>query len=258
MTKKSLILLILILSFGQVFAQPDTLKNQIGIRLGYNTAFLKDALFSSLNYSEAGVLVGTSYIRQNPSGKSIFETNIDVSTGKLNTKSAIYFTGSYIYANIRLAYLRKLYEHKNTSYYLGGQYQTQIQYFDWKSQSAFSFMTTNGLSLNGLVNYSFNSKHSIQSGLSIPVFQVLARPPYNGIDEFISANQDNPLKLILTGKPTSITKYFALKWHTSYVINMSRRFDFRIAYALQYQNVVDINKFIELQNQFTTGLNFKF
>jgi hypothetical protein len=247
----------------RVYSQNNTTKtrkNQIGIFGGYNQGFLKDQIFSNLNYTENGYLVGLHYRRFNPNGDNLIESNVNFSSGKLKTNNIDFFTGSYILAKVNLAYLRKLPNHKNQifSSYLGVNYKTQIQYLDWNNQTSFSFIATHGLSIQTYLFYKIKTKHSIETALSIPVFQVLVRPPYNGIDNFITDNQDNTFKLIFTGKPTSLNKYVAVNWETNYKYEISNRFELNLGYTLNFEKVLETHNFIQLQNQIKAGINFKF
>jgi hypothetical protein len=257
--KKTLIIIIAIVLFSNnILAQHK--KNYIGFNIGYNQGYLKDEVFSPLNYSEGGKLFGLMYKRQNPTKKYVFETNILFGTGKLKTVASDFFKSGYLLAFVDLSYLKKIstIKAKNLSFYIGGQYQSQLQYLDWKSRETFSFTATHGINIRTLANYTINKKSTIQSSVAIPIFQILVRPPYNGINEFISANEDNTIKLITTGKTTTLNKYFAINWQTMYNYNFSKRFGLCAAYTMRYQRVSDFHKLKNLHNQFTTGVNFIF
>ena len=246
-----------------VYSQNDTtktMKNYIGIFGGNNQGFLKDQIFSNLNYTGNGYLVELNYRHLKPNGKNLIEVNLSYSSGKLKTNDIDYFTSSYILANVNMAYLRKLTNQENNKFnvFLGAKYKTQIQYLDWNNQTTFSFIATHGLSIQTNILYKIKSKHIIETALSIPVFQVLVRPPYNGIDNFITDNQDNTFKLIFTGEPSSLNKYVAINWVTNYKYEISKRFELKLCYSLNYEKVFDTHIFIQLQNQITTGINFKF
>jgi hypothetical protein len=261
--KLLLILTLLVCIVVNVFSQSDTtktMKNHIGVFVGYNQGFLKDQLFSNLNYTENGYLSALQYRHLKPNGKNLIETNLLFSSGKLKTNYAAFFTSSYILANINLSYLRKLpnLKSKKINIYLGAKYKTQIQYLDWNNQTSFSFIATHGLSLQTVIFYFIKPKHTIETGLSIPFFQLLVRPPYNGIDNFITTNQDNTVKLIFTGKPTTVNNYFAINWNINYKYEINKRFDLKLGYTFNYERVFNTHKFIHLQNQITTGINFKF
>ena len=261
--KAGIIFTILLCLTISVYSQKDTMKtmkDQIGIRGGFNQGFLKDQIFSNLNYTENGYLVDLQYSNYTPNRNNLIEANVNFSSGKLKTNNIDFFTSSYILANVNLVYLRKLPNHKSQyfSSYLGVNYKTRVQYLDWNNQTAFSFIATHGLSVQTNLFYNIKPKHSIESALSIPVFQVLVRPPYNGIDNFITDNQDNTFKLIFTGKPTSLNKYFAINWGTHYKYAISEQFELKLGYTLNYERVFETQEFIQLQNQIMAGINFKF
>jgi hypothetical protein len=92
----------------------------------------------------------------------------------------------------------------------------------------------------------------------LPVLQLLVRPPYNTNNDFIATNQDNLLKLMFYGTPSSLNKYLALDWDTRYRFAFSKRFEQYIDYAMSYQRVGGTHKFIQLNHFFTTGLTYHF
>jgi hypothetical protein len=262
--KKAITILTIFFCFAlSAFSQIETIKtrnNQIGICGGYNQGFIKDPIFSNLNYTENGYLADLLYSHLTPNRNNLIKANVNFSSGKLKTNNIDFFTSSYILANINLAYLRKLPNHKSQyfSSYLGVNYMTRIQYLDWNNQTSFSFIATHGLSIQTNLFWNIKTKHSIETALSIPVFQVLVRPPYNGIDNFITDNQDNTIKLIFTGKPTSLNKYVAINWETNYKYAISDQFDLKLGYTLNYERIFETQEFIQLQNQIMTGINIKF
>ena len=67
--KGLLILIILVFKIMNAFSQNDTIKtrkNKIGICAGYSQGFLKDPIFSNLNYIENGYLVDLQYSNHTP------------------------------------------------------------------------------------------------------------------------------------------------------------------------------------------------
>lgn len=268
MKHKILVLFILSLFSQFVYSQKNDLgtnsiggkyKNQIGIQIGYNQGYLKDLNFSALNYKEGGLLYSFNYTHQKPSGKNIFNVDIDYCSGKLKTKVSKDFTSEITVANLEFSYARKLTKKDNElTFYLGGQYNSYLQILDWEDLESFSFLATHGIGPKGLLTYNVNSKHKFTTSLFIPVFQNLVRPPYNGIDETIIENQDNTVKIIFAGKLASFDKFFGFDWKLNYTYAISNRFDLSATYLARYQNVAEINMVKHLQNQYAIGLNFKF
>jgi len=267
MTKNTLLLTLLIVFVYSAFSQKNEVQtntskpfnNRIGLEIGYNQGYLKDDNFSALNYKESGLLYSLSYTNQNPDGKGVFNVDMDFSLGKLKTSVSEDFMSAITIANLEVSYVRKLKTKDNhISLYLGGQYNSYLQILDWKDFESFSFLATHGIGIKGLLAYHLDSKQKLTASLFIPVFQDLVRPPYNGINETIIENQDNTVKLIGTGKPSSFNTYVAFDLKFNYSYSISSRYDLATTYLLRYQNVSETNTVKHLENQLTVGLNYKF
>ena len=256
------ILICLLLMLGKLgFSQTNTTeqtKNCVGLQVGYNHGYLKDLNFSPLNYKEGGLLYALNYTNQNPNGKVILNVDIEFSSAQLKTKASDYLASNLIMANFETSFVRKVSKEKKLLIYIGGQYSSYLQIIDWQDYESFSFLASHGVGVKGLISYNLTAKHRFSSSLYIPVFQFLARPPYNGIDENIIENQDNIAKIIFNGKPVSFNQYLAFDWKINYLYSLSKRFDFSATYLLRYQNVSEINEVVHLQNQLSIGLKFKF
>ncbi len=248
--------------FGnQGFSQDSATKsynNSIGFRVGYDQGYLKDLNFSPLNYNEGGLLYALNYTNQSPNEKGIFNVAFEFSSPQLKAKTSGYLTSYLTMANLEIAYVRRVTTKEKLSLYLGGQYSSYLQIADWQDFESFSFLASHGIGIKGLLSYNLDSKHRFSSSLFIPVFQFLARPPYNGIDEEVIENQDNIEKIIFNAKPTSFNQYLAFDWRINYLFSLSKRFDLSATYLLRYQNLSEINKVIHLQNQLSVGLNVNF
>lgn len=255
----NLLFLISISIKAQNSYEEEDLRNQIAIAIGFNQGFVKDLNFSVLNYRENGSSYSLEYNRKQRNDRGIWIFNADVSLGKIKTKATDFFTSNTTMVNLEVSYLRKVkLEKSKWQMFVGGQYNSYLQILDWNDLESFSFLATHGIGPKVLVNFKLNYRNRFRTSFFIPLFQNLVRPPYNGIDESIIENQDNTLKLIVSGKPAFLNKYFAFDWKLNYIYVLTRKFDLKFSYLLRYQNVNEINKFIHLQNQVTTGLNFKY
>ncbi|MEQ9413040.1 MAG: hypothetical protein RIF39_04385 [Cyclobacteriaceae bacterium] len=239
--------------------EEKTKLNQIGMAAGNNRGYVKDLNFSALNYHETGFFYSLDYIRQQRNGKGLLIVDADVSLGKLKTRTSYFFTSNNTMANLEVAYLRKInLKNLKLETYVGGQFNTYLQILEWNDYESFSFVATHGIGLKTIVNFKLNSKNRFQTSLFLPLFQNLVHPPYNGIDETIIGNQDNMFKLIISGQPASLNKYLAFDWKLNYSLAFTYRFDWNVSYLVRYQNINEVNKFVHLQNQLTTGLTFNF
>jgi hypothetical protein len=259
--KNILIFIFIALFTQQLCGQSETtFKNNITLDLGYNQGYVKDLNFSQLNYSQGGILIGLDYQKNSANGKNRIEGGLHGSLGNLKTDASDYFTSDYVLVALDAAFLRKIHQSTDSklSYFLGGQYKSNIQYFDWRSQQTISFLATHGIAVKGLVLYQLSEKQALESSLAIPVFQSLVRPPYNAIDDFIAVNKDNFIKLATTGKGATLNEYQAITWKTQYKLAFSRRFALNLTYAMNLQHVSNFHSFTQLNNQFSTGFTFKF
>ena len=235
-------------------------KNAIGLSYGVNSGLLKDLNFSALHYKESGHLFSLQYLRHNPIRKNIFEVGIDFSSGKTKTDVSPFLTANYIYGKINVSYYLKFVASKSEkwNFYAGAGYVTNFFSVEWNDYEAFSYFAAHGLTLNCKANYIINKRNQFYSTISIPFFELLARPPYNGRDEFIIENENSPAKIFFHGKLATFNQYFGFSWTTKYIFSVNKLIDLSANYNLNLQKVSGVNKLTHLQNQLQAGLNFKF
>jgi len=233
--------------------------NSIALSYGVNSGLLKDLNFSPLHYNENGRLFSLQYLRHTPVRKNIFEVGIDFNSGKEKPDVSTFLTANYIYGKINASYYRKINTSNNKwNFYAGAGYATSLFYVEWDDNEAFSYFATHGLTLNCKANYILHGRSQVYSTISIPFLQLLARPPYNGRDEFIIENENSPVKIFFDGKPATFNLYYGFSWSTKYIFSVSKRIDLSVNYNLNLQTITGVNKLTLLQNQFQGGLNIKF
>tara|TARA_R110000868_G_scaffold372453_2_gene636288 strand:- start:458 stop:1234 length:777 start_codon:yes stop_codon:yes gene_type:complete len=231
-------------------------KNQIEIGFGHQSSYLKDKNFSPLNQKGGGLATRIKYQRIS---KNIFGANLQISSGNIYSGPSNGFTTSFINVNLGLEYLFRLSpQEQSFQFFIGPVYNSRVLYLDWYDQDAFSYVASHGVGLKGLISKRINDKHMIRASLSIPVFQSLARPPYNGIDEFIIENQDKPADIIFSGTPTSFNDFIAFEFCVDYTYKLTKRIDWHTNYTLYTQQVMESNRFKSLSNTITTGVAIKF
>ncbi|MEM7367785.1 MAG: hypothetical protein AAF587_04225 [Bacteroidota bacterium] len=241
---------------------PDEIayKHQISIGPGYNQGYLRDRNFSPLGYSEGGSLFGVRYAKQHQ--RSRFAINLAYSSGNIKTPVSPHFTTSYILGNLSIAYVREIppFSNDKLRIYLGPQYSFYIYYLDWEDQDAFSFMATHSLDLAVQGRYQLNDLHRLAAQLSIPVVNLIVRPPYNGNDEELGRNNDegNVFALITNGSWGSWNKIFAYTLSLQYYYALTQRLDLLIGYENRYQRTEESFSYRHAHNQFTLGLTLTF
>lgn len=234
-------------------------KNTISLSYGVNSGLLNDLNFSPLHYKETGHLFSLQYLRHNPNKRNIIDVAIDFSSGKIKNHTSTFLTSNYIFGKINASYSRKIKTSNSDKYnfYAGSGYATNLLYFEWNDNEAFSYVATHGLVLNFIADYSLNNLNQVYSTFSIPFLQLLARPPYNGRDEFIIENENSPAKILFNGKLATFNKYYGFSWSTKYIFHVSKHIDLSLNYSLNLQKVTGVNQLTHLQNHLQTGLNFR-
>ncbi len=236
---------------------PETnFKNYIGVGIGYSLDRINDQNFSPLNQKGNTLVYSLFYERHS---ENILKIALKYGNGNLNSGPKDRFKTSYYFGNIDVSYFKNVSpSQSSTKFYIGGAYTLKVLYMDWFDRDAFSFVSTNGLSISGLISKELNEKQRIESSVSIPFLQLLSRPPYNGVDEHIIENQDNPISIALDGKLTSFKKYKAINWNVNYRYEILDHFDWKADYTLNIQKVDDVNEFKSISNHISTSILYKF
>jgi len=231
-------------------------ENYIGLSIGYRLDNVNDQNFSPLNQKGGGLSYALLYEKRK---KNILKLNINYSNGTLISGIDDAFESTYYTANIGVSYFKNIAPlGSNTQFYIGGAYNLDVYYMDWFDQDAFSYATTNGLSIVGALSKKLNDKQFIESSISFPLLQFLSRPPYNGINEFIIENQDNPAKIIFAGDITSLNKYQGFTWDINYNIEISNYINLRLNYTLNVKKLNEPNEFKSVSNRISTSVSYKF
>ncbi|WP_111709938.1 hypothetical protein [Lutibacter citreus] len=242
--------------FAQQKESLPAIINYLGIGIGYNFDNIKDSNFSPLNQKGTALYYSIFYEQHS---KNILKINAKYGDGTLNSGRLNKLKTSYYKANIGIAYLKNIFtKQQSTNFYIGGSYSIDILYMDWYNQDAFSYFSTNGLSISAAISKQFTAKQYIESTISIPVIQFLSRPPYNGLDEYIIENQNEPLKIIFNGKLASFKEYKSINWNINYKHEISNHFNLKIDYDLNIKSAKSTHTFTSFSNRISTSVLYKF
>lgn len=236
-------------------------SHEIGLSAGYNFGIFKDQNYSPLLYSSNGLLYGLNYQKTNKRTGNIFLADLNYNADTVQTSTSKELGANTIQANLGLGYLKNINIANSDKWNvaIGGKYNFFIQYLDYREQAAYSFLGNHSIDVMGLAEYQISPKHSISGQLSLPVMSLVVRPPYNGGDEELTYNNDHhPLKVITDGEFGTVNKIFAYDLKLRYDYQFSDRFTWNITYLNRYQNVNSVNKLVQMQHQFSTGLTLKF
>lgn len=228
----------------------------LSLRVGYQDNYLKDNVLSPLHYRGVGLQYGLSYRRI---GENIFGISVVYGAGEVSSNETSGFTNTFLDINIGLQYLFRIKNNiESLDFYLGGAYETKAFFIEWNDLDAFSYTSSQGLVFRGLVAKRINDRHSVQTSIGVPIVQFLGRPPYNGIDEFIIENQDNPVKIMLQGEPASFGEYLGLDWGLAYAYQISPRMAWNLAYSISFQKVNNLHSYKRMAMTPETGITLKF
>lgn len=232
-------------------------KNELQLKLGYNQGYFKDINYSPLNYTESGLLVTLAYDRTLRNNANLHFL-LDFSSGVLSSEVSPYFDALPILANLEIGYLKSLKNTQNLQIRGGGLLFSKADMVFYDDTEAVTFTFLNGLALASNIEYSISAKHQFNSGISIPILFVLARPPFTGWDKEVDENADNPVRLITDGHITSLQDYIGINFKLGYQYRISERFTLTADYQLKYQSTEHRKSLTSLRNQFQIGSSFKF
>lgn len=230
-------------------------KNYLGIGIGYSFDHIKDNILSPLNQKGNSIFYSIFYERHS---KNILKLNVKYSDDILKSGSSNKLKTSYYKANVGITYLKNTSKtSQTTNYYIGGSYAMDLLYMDWNGQDAFSFVTTHGVAISAAVSKQLEPKQYIESTISIPVIQFLSRPPYNGLDEYIIKNQDDPLNIIFHGKLASFKDFKSINWNVNYQYEISSHINCKVDFDFNIQKVEKTPSFTSLSNRVSTSILYK-
>lgn len=263
--QKIIILTLCLLGTHTLFGQTtDPLllpRHELTLTIGLNQSWLKDSNFSPLNYKGQGVVYGLEYRLSDKLNKGVFLVGLSFGTGKYSAAISDALDTEFILGDFILGYLRRTSEPtmRTPSFSFGGRYHFHINYLDWEEQDAFSFLGNHGFEFATSVDYPLNEQHHFQAQLSIPLLSYTVRPPYNGSDEELSDNNDNhPVRLLFDGYWSTFNRLFIYELELKYHYQLSDNFSLNLIYLNRYQNVTNLHKFVQMQNQFRVGTSFQF
>ncbi|WP_323756525.1 hypothetical protein [Roseivirga sp.] len=251
----SIVILISFLKISAFAQEQESLPmNYLGIGVGYSFDRIKDVNFSPLQQHGSSLFYSIFYERH---AENTLKISIKYSDTILKSGRSNRFKSSTYNPSVSVTYLKNLSPEQSSNLYIGGTYELNILYMDWNGQDAFSYLSTNGLSVSAAISKQLTSEKNLESTISIPVIQFLSRPPYNGIDEYIIENQDDPLKIIFNSDLVSFKDYKSIRWNINYNHEISNRLNWKVDYDLNIQKVEKAPTFTSLSNRISTSLLYK-
>lgn len=248
---------------GQVFGQSEEEsppnRHQLYIQLGGQYTVLKDYNFSRLHYKQHALVYGLGYEKRSKNGNRIFQIQGQFLTSTLEPNPTSIYQPDYRYGQLRIGLLKRLLSKENPfQIYIGGVYQTQVDYINYNDQEAFSFLINHGIYLKGQAEYVIHPKGRIYTALSFPLLTLMVRPPYTGFNEVLQDHQDRPLQLLTNGIYRSLGTYMALYYQLSYRYKIHKGLNLQIGYQFTYQNLKADAVFVSGTHQCLTQFILQF
>lgn len=234
-------------------------KNSLSVNFGYQSGVLNDANFSPLNYRENGSNYALKYTRFGNNKKSIIGIQVNAGFSTLSTSASTFFDTDVIQAQLDIFYAKKLKRITSKStFYLGGRFTSRVKSLDWENTESFSYFAAHSLGIKGLYQYLLTPKVIFETAIYIPFISLIARPPYNGIDEGIIENQDNILALITNGNIESFNSYFRIVANFNLTYEFTKSFAIKTNILLDYNTVNQENNWTQFQIITNAGLAYNF
>ncbi|MEM8523489.1 MAG: hypothetical protein AAGG68_02540 [Bacteroidota bacterium] len=263
--QRTLITLLFLIGSQLVFCQSNDMeifpRHELTLTIGLHQSWMKDSNFSPLNYKGRGALYGLEYRLNDKANKGVFVAGLSFGTGTYRNNISDVLDTKFILGDFSLGYLSRTNDliAPTPNFAFGGRYHFNINYLDWGEQDAFSFLANHGFEFATSTDYRLNEKHRFQAQLSLPIFSYTVRPPYNGSDEELTDNNDNhPIQLLFDGSWSTFNRLLMYDLELKYHYQVSNNFSLNLAYLNRYQNVTDLHKFVQMQNQFKVGTSFQF
>lgn len=231
-------------------------KNSICLQGGLGHGYFKDLNYSPLSYSSTGLVVNAAWLRYLKNDNLLF-LSADFQVGKLNTAASENNTSDHYNVGLEMGFLGIIpITTSDIKLRLGGQYHSYFDLVSYKEKKAFTFYGLHSLDLTGSISWDISSRHSISSKISLPVFGLLARPPWTGSDMYTIYHEFN--SLCFKGRWTSLIDFFAVNLSIQYHFSIVNRWGLTAKYLFRYYRTDELETAIIPSNQFTIGTSFSF
>lgn len=251
-----LLFCLLYLTSGNAQTEEKNRNRSIGLMIGFDQTYFKDLNFSPLNYTGNGLVIDLDY-QKRTKNDNLFLTRLDYASTTLVAAASESTATDRYSAHVEFGYLKNLNLSKDKlTLHLGGKYHSYLDLSNFDDTESITFFAIHGLDIAGLLSYDLNERHSIQTGISLPVFGIFVRPPYTGWDKKLS--EESGLAAVFKGELTSLNDFFGINWTTNYQFAISPKWDLTAQYRFRYYRTEQLDLAKMAINQFSVGANFKF
>jgi len=188
-------------------------QNQLTLTIGLNTGYFRDRNYSPLNYKSSGARFGLRYDRTTASGHR-WTGGVGGSLGNLSHPSEYerHDPADRYQLDLSLGYLRKVGRATgNRRSWLGVNYRSYVDLTLYDGSEAVTFYGLHAFEAAVATNWKTGDRHRLEAELSLPVFGLLARPPYTGWDKFIVDNASNIPAIVTRGDWVTLGRFTGLR-----------------------------------------------
>lgn len=250
-----LIIVLVLFSSGRVFAQntdQPIYRNNVTLTFGLNRGYFKDVNYSPLNYTAPGKHFGISYARNTAAGDR-WNTGIGLDLGTVKSAADDPRIKPDRYRiDLSLGYLKGLSGNdEERQFHVGANYRSYVDIVLYDDDEAVTFFGLHAFEGAAAGAWKVGNKQRFTTGVSVPVFGLLARPPYTGWDKYIVENSGNIPGIVTRGKWTSLNDFFAFRGQLGWEYQVGRQWALGANYMLSYYSSRVLDSVRHFDNRFS-------
>ena len=235
--------------------------NSLDIAVGLKNNFLKDRSYSPLNFSGNSKQIRITTQRQN--ANRIKNIGLEFGLGTLQYNSEFFESNRYD-VSLHYIYNKSIGNYKNWSLFLGPKVHADLMLTEYDDFESATWLTNIGLDLNLKAQRKVGRNARLEVEFNYPIAAYVSRPPYAGFDSFISSNEDNIPKVLLSkGNFTTGFKMIRPSLGLEYRTSLDRKLQFSARYQFEYLHyhpngdVRNPRAITQINNTIQLGIHFK-
>lgn len=234
-------------------------SNTLTVIVGLNRGYFKDANYSPLNYTAPGTHFGLSYARNTAAGNR-WNAGIgfDLGTLKSDADYPAHKTDRYR-VDLSVGYLKGLAGNtEDRRFHIGANYRSYVDIVLYDGEEAVTFFGLHAFEGAAAGAWNVGKKQRFSAGASLPIFGLLARPPYTGWDKYIVENSGNIPGIVTRGKWTSLNDFFGIRANMGWEYAVKGRWAVGANYGLSYYTTRILDPVRHFDNTFSVSNTLRF
>ena len=252
-------LILIIIGFFLTYAcygQNNTPKiSSLSFSTGLNYIKFKDRTFSPIVFSGLLPEINLGF-RKTTEKNSLWNIDLNLSYGTVNHTNN-YFESTFVSAQLAFNYLKEIKSDKKSRIYLGGQIRSILNVMDYEGFASGSWYSAQQLEPILIYDYTITNRQSIRGQFHCPIFNLVSRPSYAGVDEFVVVNSDNISKILYSRlKVYSLNKIINPNFEIQYLFKL-KKINFSFSTRYSYLQVNSIRRYKRNQLNLNLGIHIK-